>query len=204
MKANTCLHSDLVDNNGQASVTDYFYITPGIWIGGKTYWLQQETGELNLDEGIYLHVRKEFVQPNIRMLIVSITNQSFCPLHAKLIFQYRHKTLQEDCSFISPTKNVIFHLADETINLISGQTSCNAKSSCSVQPFWNINNNEIWTCAQSGVLKYNPMANEFPVSIQIFNLEMEENETCIGKSWLISGKCETELLKLNTMLLKTH
>ena len=203
MKANLCLHTDIIENNERAS-TDYFHVTPGIWIGGKTYWLQQEVEELNLDEGIFLHIKKEEFQPDISMLVVSITNQSFCPLHAKLIFQYRQKVFQEDFSFISPTKNVIFHLANNTLNLISGQSSSNTKSSCTVQPLWNIYDNKIWTCVQSGKLKYSPMANGNPVSIQIFDFDIEENETCIGKSWLISGQCETDLLKLNEMLIKTH
>lgn len=203
MKSNSCLHSDSVENNERAA-TGFFHVIPGIWIGGKTYWLQQEVEELNLDEGIFLHIRKENVQPNIKMLVVSVTNQSFCPLRAKLIFQYRQKVFQEELSFISPAKNVIFHLANDKINLISGQTSNSALSVCSVQPLWNIYDNEIWACAQSGILKYYPMVHGNPVSFQIFNLDIEENETCIGKSWLISGQCETDLLKLNAMLLKTY
>lgn len=203
MKANTCLYTDFMENNELVS-TDFLHVTPGIWIGGKTYWLQPGIEEKNLDEGIFLHIKKEHVQPGIRMHAVTITNQSFCPLHAKLIFQYRQKAYQEDFSFISPSKNVIYRLTDDTINLISGVSSSRTKSSCSVQPLWNIYQNEIWACAQSGILKYNPMANGNTVSIQIFDLDIEENETSVGKSWLISGQCEAELLKLNEMLLKTH
>ncbi len=203
MKANIRLHTNGKEKN-ELVPTDVFHAIPGIWIGGKTYWLQSEMEELNLDEGILLHIKRGRVQPNIWMCVVTMTNQSFCPLHVKLIFQYRQKAYKEDCSFISPTKNIIYSLSDDTIQLIGGQSTSGAKLTCSVQPLWNNPENEIWARAESGVLKYNPMANGNTISLQIIDLEIEENETCEGKSWLINGQCERELLKINEMLLKTH
>jgi len=203
MEANSCLRPEFLGNNELSSINDLKCI-PGIWVGGKTYWLDSNNNELNLDEGIFFHVKNEHVQQNINLLTAFVTNQSFCPLRAKLIFQYQQETDFEQFSFISPSENIIYHLADNTINLINGHCINNRRSRYSVQPLYNLCQNQIWTCKETGILKYNPMAIGNVMSIQIFDLDLDERQTMIGKSWIISGQNEENLLKLNEMLIKTH
>ncbi len=203
MKANSCLHQALLGNNELNHMNDLKCI-PGIWVGGKTYWLESSGEELNLDEGIFLHVENEQVENNINLLTAFVTNHSFCSLHAKLLFQYQQDSDDDQFSFISPSENIIYHVKDNRVHLINGHCFNNKKSSYSVQPFDNLFHNQIWRCRETGILKYNPMASGNVMSIQIFDLDLEEKQTLIGKSWIISGHNEETLLKLNEMLVKTH
>lgn len=201
METDSCLRSEFLKHPGQIR-DDFFNVIPGIWIDGKTYWLESGKDELNLAEGICLYMKEEHVHKDIRMLNVYITNQSFCSLQAKLLFQYWKQTVNEHLSFISPSENVIYHIENEAMHLIDGYCFGSIKRSRSSQPLWNIDHDEIWECSQSGILKYYPMTNGNPVSIQTFDLDIKENRTCLGKSWIISGQNELEMLKLNTELLK--
>lgn len=201
METNTCIRSNMfghVEHEEKAELT----VMPGIWIGGKTYWLNSEFDQPILEEGILIQLEQERVQSNIRMDNVAITNQHQHSLHVKLLFQYRYPTVNNHFSFISPSENVIFHFADNSIFLINGHCQGNVSGSYSVQSGWNIYNDKFWACSETGKLKYNPMANGNAVSLQIFSLNIEGNSTREGKSWIIGGKQEQELVKLNNALLK--
>lgn len=201
MKTNTCIRSNMfehVEHKRKEELT----VIPGIWKGGKTYWLHSEFDKSTLEEGIFVQLEQGHVLSNIRMDNVLITNQHQHSLHVKLLFQYRYSTVNEHFSFISPSENVIFHFGDNSIFLINGNCQGNVRGVYSVQSGWNIYNDKFWACSETGRLKYSPMAYGDAVSLQVFDLNIEGNSTYEGKSWIIGGEQERELVKLNAALLK--
>jgi hypothetical protein len=181
------------------------HVIPGIWVNGKTYWMKLGTKEIILNEGISLHLKEEQNHKNIRLFHVEVTNHHHRPVHAKLLIQHRnHKMDHNHFSFVSPSERVVYHCADNVVHLVNGQCKGKVKKDSTVLPLWNIYQDNIWTCSKLGKIQYRPMALGVAVSLLVYDCKFEGKGTFSGKSWIISGKNEAELVKLNESLLKTH
>ncbi|MBS4191295.1 hypothetical protein KHA94_13985 [Bacillus sp. FJAT-49705] len=178
---------------------------PGIWIEGKTYWLTSGTEELMQEEGISVDVEQESSRSDLQSFNINITNHYQQSKNVKLLIQnrYQHQDYNH-FSFISPTENAVFHLIDNQVYLIDGFCHGMVREACSVQPIWDIYMDRIWSCSKMGKLKYNPMANGNAASILLYNINFKGIETFEGKTWMIKGRNEVELIKLNEALLKTY
>ncbi|MBU8879388.1 hypothetical protein BGM26_10370 [Bacillus sp. FJAT-29790] len=204
MKTNTCMQTSL-SGNVVPMRKERLNVIPGIWIGGKTYWMNSGFEKHIPEEGISVQLKQEHIHSNIRLINVFITNHEPRSLSVKLLFQHKHvQAANEHISFISPSENVIFHLADGLIYLVNSHSIDRIKGSCSVQPYMNIHSNNIWACSESGTLKYNPMAKGNAVSLFLLEFQFQGKDTIEGKSWIISSDNEDELLNLNEALLKTY
>ena len=181
-------------------------VVPGVWMNGKTYWMHDGEEHIH-EEGVSVNWKK-VTGDHIQMQEVMITNHLERPCHIKLMF--KHLLMESetddanDClSFISPAKDVIFHLDDDHLFLIDGESRGYAKKAYTVQPFQNLFTGDIWACHRTGKLKYSPMVNGNAVSFCSFDFYFPGKGTTLGKSWIIRGKNDEELIKMNKALLKT-
>ena len=205
MKTETCIQSQFFGEIDQAKKVGLSVII-GVWVNGKTYWMKPGADKLILEEGITLLLQQNIVEDKVRLYNVELSNQSKCPISTKLLIQHRYHQLDNShLSFISPSENVVFHLAGDLVHLANGNIDDGKiKRICTVQPLWNIYSNKIWDCPESGTIQYRPMAKGQVASLFIYDFKSIGKGTYRGKSWVISGENETELIKLNEALLKTH
>ncbi|MBY0122386.1 hypothetical protein [Bacillus sp. S/N-304-OC-R1] len=213
MKINTWVQSK---DTGEISVSNHerIEVIPGVWINGKTYWLTPGVESMIPEEGISVHLKQEEETSEIKLYHVSITNYRERHLNVKLLIQNRHylsgnelkNLLQKPyhLSFISPSEKVVFHLDHDNVYLANGCFHENNSGISTIQSLRNVFTDNIWNCQRSGKLKYNPMANGDAVSLFIYDFHFKGKQTLEGKSWVITGKDESELVKINETLLKTH
>ncbi|MEH7526494.1 hypothetical protein V7149_24990 [Bacillus sp. JJ1503] len=189
-------------------------VIPGIWIDGKTYWLTPGVETMFAEEGLSVHLQQEKGSPALQLYNVSITNFRERQLHVKLLIQNRHYQSRnrfnhffedhEHFSFISPSEKVVFHLDNHQVHLANGYCQGKTFRASTIQSIRNVFTDHIWACPTTGKLQYNPMANGDAVSLFLYDCHFKGKQTIEGESWIISGDNETELIKLNESLLKTH
>ncbi|MBP2241622.1 hypothetical protein J2Z40_002194 [Cytobacillus eiseniae] len=204
MKTEVCMETQFSGEIEQITKSEMKMI-PGVWVNGKTYWMKRGMDALVLDEGITLQLTEENIHHNTRIFVVKVTNHFRRSIKVKLLLQ--HRCCQWDynhLSFISPLEDVVFHLANDSVHLVNGVGNCrNAKKICTVLPLWNIYKDQIWKSSQSGTVQYCPLANGNAVSLLLYDLNFVDKGSFEGKSWIISGENEVELVKINESLLKT-
>lgn len=190
----------------QKSITDSagkFQMISGLWMNGITYWADSMEECIFHELGISLQVKEVDFHSKVRFYKIHINNHLPNPRKVKLLLQHcNYLQANEKLSFLSPAENVTYHAADEHIYLVNGfiegeQLLCN-----SIQPDWNIDRNVIWSCAEKGELKYQPLARGNTASIYAHDIYFSGKNTCKGEVWLIKGQEKTDLLNINTLLLK--
>ncbi|WNS74299.1 hypothetical protein RRV45_15420 [Bacillus sp. DTU_2020_1000418_1_SI_GHA_SEK_038] len=188
-------------------------VIPGVWIEGKTYWLTPGVESMIPEEGLSVYLQQEEGSPFVQLYNVSVTNFRERQLHIKLLIQNRHYQSSnrnhffeehKHFSFISPSEKVVFHLDQHKVHLANGHCQGKANSTSTIQSIRNVFTDHIWACPITGKLQYNPMANGDAVSLFLYDCHFLGKQTIEGKSWVISGENETDLIKLNEALLKTH
>ncbi|UII54866.1 hypothetical protein LS684_14530 [Cytobacillus spongiae] len=178
-------------------------LTPGLWVEGKMYWLMNGMEKLLHEEEISIQVKQEQIHSKARYFDMYVTNHLSFPRKVKLFFMYHHEfSTREHFSFISPSDNVIFHLANSQVFLVNARTSEKRMGQCTIQPYWDVSTGAIWSNKEKGFLKYAPMAKGTSASICSLDIEIPGNQTRKGSSWMIEGSSKTELLKFNQALLK--
>ncbi|WP_141770157.1 hypothetical protein [Bacillus massilinigeriensis] len=177
--------------------------TAGLWIDGKAFWLKTGTEKLLIDESMSIQLKKENIHSKIHFFEIYLTNHSSVDRRALLLFMHQHQEATRDhFSFISPSENVIYHLANNRVYLVNGQINGNAEGQRTVQPYWNFYNDLIWSNLEKGVLKYNPMTKGAAVSIFSLETIIPPNKTIKGSSWVIMDDKKLKLERLNKAFLK--
>ncbi len=212
MKIKTWIQPKATEDN-VFSKKEGIEVIPGIWVDGKTYWLTPGVESMIAEEGLSVHLQQEEGSTKVQLYNVSVTNFRERHLNVKLLIQNRHfqssnrfKHLFEDhehFSFISPSEKVIFHLDNEQVHLANGYCQGKTFRASTIQSIRNVFTDQFWACPTTGKLQYNPMANGDAVSLFLYDCYFKGKQTIEGKSWVISGINETDLVKLNESLLKT-
>ncbi|KAB2338521.1 hypothetical protein F7731_02875 [Cytobacillus depressus] len=213
MTANTWFQSGETDEVTNV-IKEGIEVIPGVWINGSTYWLTNGLESFIANEGISVQLKQEQGPTSVQLYNVSITNHQERPLHVKLLIQNRHYQSRkrqhrlfkeyDHFSFISPSEKVAFHFDHQNVYLANGYNHERIDGASTIQPLKNVSADNIWSCPKTGKLKYNPMANGHSVSLFLYDYNFKEKGTLEGKSWVISGSNEAELIKLNESLLKTY
>ena len=195
------IQSDVYEEMEKAPIGKLRMI-PGLWIDGKTYWMENVSKEMFPDENISVQIKTEKIHSKISYFRCYITNHADEPRTIKLLLQHRHElSSREHLSFISPAENVIFHMADSKLFLVNGQLNGKKMEECTIQPYWNIFSDQIWNCKKKGTLKYHPMAKGNAISIFALNAVFNGRGTAEGESWIINGNSKSETLQYNSLLI---
>ncbi|MDP4085222.1 MAG: hypothetical protein Q8934_11490 [Bacillota bacterium] len=178
---------------------------PGIWINGKSYWLQDSTEKVIYDEAVMLNVKQEQIHSKIRLFNHFISNHSDEQKELKVLGMHHYSNLsKEQFTFIAPAENVIYHLNNSQIFLVNGQYGTAGIKDYTIQPFWNVFTDEMWSNQEKGILKFQPLAKGHCASVLTFDITLNPHETVKLSTWNIKGKTKRELLTLNKALLKNR
>lgn len=194
-----------VSNRSEEVMLSHLQSVIGIWVNGYTYWLFNQNEKIITKEKLTVKVKQEYTFSKVRHSQIYITNHNKEEVQVKLIFKHQYNRASRDhLSFVSPTEKVIFHLADKKVFLVNGQFEDQSIQQATIQPYWNMNTNQIWNCLNKGVLKYQPMAKGLAISLFTFNMCIPPNVTKNASTWTIQGESKAELLNVNRSLLKKH
>jgi hypothetical protein len=175
----------------------------GLWINGQTYWLNNHNEKIITREHLTVKIKQEYLFSKIRNSQIFITNHDEIEKNIKLLVMHRYVHASKDhLAFISPSEQVIFHLAHKKVFLINGYFEEQFIQQATIQPFWNMNTEQMWSNTSKGILKYQPMAKGFAVSMFTLNGCIPPHETKKATTWAIQGETKSELLKVNQTLLK--
>lgn len=179
------------------------HFTAGIWINGKYCWIQNTNEKVIYDEQIIVRVKQLQLHSKIHFKHIYVSNHSNQTKRLKVLGMHHHSRIsQEQFTFASPKDQVIFHLANQEMFLVNGHYNGTGIKEYSVQPYWNVLIDRIWSCQEKGHLKFQPMAKGPAVSIFTLDAEVKPHETIKFDTWIIKEKNKQELVKLNTALLK--
>ncbi|WP_442594928.1 hypothetical protein [Neobacillus sp. D3-1R] len=185
------------------TISSHLQMVFGIWINGHTYWLFNQTEKIITKEQLTVTIKQEFVQSNVRLSHIYITNHNESEKELKLLFIHRYAQASKDhFTFISPSEQVIFHLANKKVFLVNGHFEGKLMQQATIQPFWSMNTERMWNCSEKGILKYQPMAKGLAVSMFTLDLIIPSHTTKKASTWTIKGESKTELGKVNDILLK--
>jgi len=201
MKIEAEISKDYMDNKLQLSKLT---TTPGLWIDGKIYWIQNGYEKLIPEHSISVHVKNIHKHSKIQYNEIFVRNHSSHKKSMKVVvLNHYARAFKEHVAFVSPTENVIFHSVDDQLYLVNGEHNKSAMEQRTVQPIWNVHTEHIWSNYLKGHLKYQPMAKGACVSIYSLNMEIPPQSTGFSRTWSINGTDKDELLDLNRILLKT-
>lgn len=178
---------------------------PGIWVNGKCFWLQHSGEKILYDEEIIVKVKQEHVHSKISFYNLYVSNHSSVIKDIKILAMYHYSYPSSDqFSFVSPTENVIFQLADRKIYMINGHCNGEGITEYTNQPFWNVFTDRIWHKQDKGALKYQPMARGHSASILAMKMFIHPHETANVSTWCIRGTDKNELIFLDKALKATR
>jgi hypothetical protein len=198
---------NIIFEKEESKVEGYFLpqlqLVIGIWINGQTYWLHNQSEKIITNEKLTVKIKQENIFSKIRNSHILMTNHDQLEKNVKIVLMHRYIHASKDhLAFISPTDQVIFHLANKKVFLVNGKCEGQAIQQATIQPFWSINSGYMWSCENKGTLKYQPMAKGIAVSMFTFNLSIPSHETRMASTWTIQGEAKSELLNVNEALLK--
>jgi len=178
---------------------------PGIWTNGKVYWLQQSNEKIIKEEELVIKVKQEHIHSKINLSSVYVSNHSNETKEIKFLAQHHYTNVsQEQFTFVSPKENLIFHLAGGKFFLVNGGCDGKGIQDSTIQPYWRIYIDQIWSSIQKGNLQYQPMSKGPAVSIFTLKTTIEPRETKKINSWAICGANKNEVFSLNQALLKNN
>ncbi|WP_307404066.1 hypothetical protein [Neobacillus ginsengisoli] len=194
-------------NNNQNRFTqkslDRLEFIPGIWVNGKSYWLQHNTEKVINVEALVLKVKQDHIHSKIHFFNLYVSNHSNQTKEMKILAQHHYTNVsQEHFTFISPADNRIFHLANNNVFLVNGQCDGVGIQECTIQPFWRIYIDQIWSSLRNGSLIYQPMAKGPASSIFTMKISVGPRETKKSSIWSISALNKDEVISLDQALLK--
>jgi hypothetical protein len=177
----------------------------GIWMNGQTYWMHNQTEKILTKEKVTVRVSNDYPHSRIRNSFVYVTNHDRNPKTLKLVVMHRYLEASKDhLAFISPSEQIIFHLANKKVFLVNGYCEGQAIQQATVQPFWSMNTDYMWTDIQKGTLKYLPLAKGIAVSVFMLEMDIPGHETKKAITWTIQGEAKKDLININQTLLKKH
>lgn len=179
------------------------HYTAGIWVNGKYCWLQNTNEKIIYDEQIIVKVRTVQPHSKIQFNHLYVSNHSNKAKKLKVLAMHHHSRIsQEQFTFASPKDKVIFHLANKEMFLVNGHSNGIGMKEYTVQPYWNVLTDKIWSSQENGHLKYQPMSKGPAVSIFTIEAEIKPHETIKMNTWNIKGSSIADLIMLDRALLK--
>lgn len=176
--------------------------TPGIWVDGNCYWLHNSGEKVIHEKEIIVKVKQEQIHSKICLLNLYVSNHSNKMKDIKiLVMHHCPYAFLEQFSFVSPTENVIYHLANKDIYMINGQCNGIGVKEYTIQPHWNVFTDQIWSCLEKGSLRYQPMAKGHSASIIAMKVSIKPHGAARISTWSIKGKSKNELISLDKALL---
>lgn len=197
--------SEITESKHEEYFLPQLQLIIGLWINGQTYWLNNQNEKMITQEKLTIRLKQEYLFSKIRNSQIIIKNHDDVEKNVRVVFMHRYVQASKDhLAFISPSEQVIFHLANKKVFLVNGECEGQAIQQATIQPFWTMNTDYMWSCQSKGTLKYQPMAKGIAVSMFTLNLFIPSYETKKATTWTIQGESKSELLNVNQTLLKKH
>ncbi|MFB6465810.1 hypothetical protein ACE38V_03210 [Cytobacillus sp. Hz8] len=175
----------------------------GIWVDGKAFWLKSVNEKILIEQGISLQIKKDHFHSKIYYYGIYLTNHMSKDRDVQILFMHQHKEATKDhFSFISPSENVIYHLANNKVYLVNGEIGGRVEGQRTVQPYWNFYNDLCWRNLDKGILQYRPMVKGAAVSLMSIGAKIPPKKTIKGSSWVIMDERKLELERLNKLFIK--
>lgn len=175
----------------------------GIWVDGQYHWLNTSMEKIIYEEELVLKVKQEQIHSKIRLSNIYVSNHSSEEKEIKILVMHQYPNpSHEQLTFISPSENRIFHLANKTIYMVNGQNQGRPLTEYTTMSQWNVFTDQIWNSLKKGTLKYQPMAKGLAASIFTIKMSLKPHETKKVNTWTINGKNKKEVLFLEQALLK--
>ncbi|WP_066312206.1 hypothetical protein [Bacillus sp. FJAT-29814] len=185
------------------STIDQLQFIPGIWVNGRYFWLQNGSEKVIYDEALTLNVKREQVHSKIRFSSIFAGNHSDYQKEIKLLAMHHFSSFDQDgLTFISPSDNMILHIAGKQTFLVNAAYKGTGLKEYTTIPLWNAYTDQIWSSLQKGTLKYQPMVKGPAASIFAVNITIPPKETIKMKVWAIAGTGKKELISIEKALLK--
>lgn len=189
----------------QFSHLDQLEYIPGIWMNGKTYWLQNCTEKVIYNEAVIMNVKQEQLHSKIHLFHHFLSNHTNEPKTLKVLGMHHFSNAsKEQFTFAAPTEKVIYHLVQDQIFLVNGECDGIGIKEYTIQPYWNVFTNQLWSIPEKGCLKYQPLAKGHCASVFALNVMVEPHKTLKLSTWHIKGKTKNEVVSLNHSLLKNR
>ncbi|MGG1677415.1 hypothetical protein ACIFOT_16890 [Neobacillus sp. NRS-1170] len=186
----------------QASI-EFLQFIPGIWVNGKYYWFHNCAEKVIFDEELIVKVKNEPIHSKIRFSSVYVSNHSNHKKEIKVLAMHHYANIKQDnLTFVSPTDNRIFHVADNGVFLVNSKFEGVGMKEYTTIPQWSAYTDQIWSSLHKGSLKYQPMAGGPAASIFAIKMSLEQHETKKMSTWTISGTSKNELISMEQGLLK--
>ncbi|MDF1510554.1 hypothetical protein PZE06_20690 [Robertmurraya sp. DFI.2.37] len=202
MEANITLNK-ITSTERENNVNNGLMATPGIWIGGKIYWLRDSREKLISEENISVIVKERSIHSKTKIHEMFIKNHGEQIRDIKVLFVHHHPEIsREVLTFVAPVEKAIFHVMNPLLYLVNGYCQGKMMDQATVQPLWKVNTENIWQSLGRGILQYQPMAKGMMASIFSLDGTIDVNETCKASSWTVMGENKKEALQLNQAIKK--
>lgn len=176
-------------------IFNHLLLEIGVWIDGKIYWLQNKQKNLTAQNKIHLSIEQD-IQEHALITHLQLKNLTAYPHELKLICQYKDIPSYQHSSFVIPNMNIIVKNINEHLYLINGKFE-------STSPFCTVLSDQASICEKTGRISYCPTSMSESNGIVVFNMFLKPNEKTLGKTWVVSGQNDKNLLYLNQSLSKT-
>jgi hypothetical protein len=187
----------------QNASMEQLQLIPGIWVNGHCFWMQNQAEKVIYEEGLVMKVKQEQLHSRIRFSTVYVSNYSNQKKEVRILAMHQYPNpLGEQLTFVSPTDNRIFHLANKAVYMVNGQYNGIGMRDSTVMPQWNAFTDQIWSSLKKGILKYQPMVKGLAASIFMEYLTIESHETKKMNTWTIWGMNKNEVHSIEQALLK--
>jgi len=185
------------------SSAEQLNFVPGIWVDGKYFWQKNGTELVIYEEELIIKVKQEQMHSKIRFSTVYVSNHSQVPKEIKVLAMYHYPYVSgEQLTFISPSENRIFHLANHNVYMVNGHYQGEGIQEYTTMPQWNAFTDQIWSSLEKGSLMYRPMVKGLSVSIFTIKMIINPHETKKMRTWAINGTNKNEVISLEQVLLK--
>ncbi|TYS66315.1 hypothetical protein FZD47_02165 [Bacillus infantis] len=156
-------------------------VRQGVWLEGRTCWQEKGYGgEIFLKKGVTVSFSQEKAETESDLFFAKVANDQASSISVKLLFAFYQEAAGEAFSFVSPSREAIYHACNNKLFLITPDSPCRNRTQLSALSMSAALDGQIWKHEKRGILNYVPMIRGQTSSVLLLEISIPAKKMVHG------------------------
>ncbi|MGD6841340.1 hypothetical protein ACQCVH_02365 [Bacillus infantis] len=152
-------------------------VRQGVWLEGRTCWQEKGYGgDIYLEKGVSVSFGHKKRETESDEFFAKVVNDQASSVSVKLLFAFYQKAGGEAFSFVSPSREAIYHACNNKLFLISPDSPGRNRTQLSALSLNAALDGQIWKHEKRGILNYVPMIRGECSSVLLLEISVPAKE----------------------------
>jgi hypothetical protein len=175
MRQSANLHD--LDQDSSRRAGGRLLVRQGVWLEGQTCWQEKGSdGDIYLKKGVTVSFSHEQTETESDLFFATVANDQAASVSLKLLFAFYQEAGGEAFSFVSPSREAIYHAWNNKLFLITSDSPGRNRTQFSALSLSAALSGQIWKHEKRGILNYVPMIRGESSSVLLLEISVPPKE----------------------------